>query len=83
MGLSSIKQLNELYTIPPRWFPEMPTLANYQKVLFESRIPRYFLNSIVISVGSTGLALILAIFAANGFARFRFRAKPFGKHLFW
>jgi len=77
MGLSSIKQLNELYTIPPRWFPEMPTLANYQKVLFESRIPRYFLNSIVISVGSTGLALILAIFAANGFARFRFKGQAF------
>ena len=81
MGLSSIKQLNELYTIPPRWFPEMPTLANYQKVLFESRIPRYFLNSIVISVGSTGLALILAIFAANGFARFRFKGQAFWQTL--
>jgi len=77
MGLSSIKQLNELYTIPPQWWPDHPTLANYYKVLFESRIPRYFLNSIVISVGSTGLALILAVFAANGFARFRFRGQSF------
>jgi multiple sugar transport system permease protein len=77
MGLSSIKQLNELYTIPPRWWPDHPTLANYYKVLFESRIPRYFLNSIIISVGSTGLALILAVFAANGFARFRFRGQSF------
>jgi ABC-type glycerol-3-phosphate transport system permease component len=77
MGLSSIKQLNELYTIPPRWWPDHPTLANYYKVLFESRIPHYFLNSIIISVGSTGLALILAVFAANGFARFRFRGQSF------
>jgi len=77
MGLSSIKMLNELYTIPPRWWPDHPTLANYHKVLFESRIPRYFLNSIIISVGSTGLALILAVFAANGFARFRFRGQSF------
>jgi multiple sugar transport system permease protein len=77
MGLSSIKQLNELYTIPPQWWPDHPTLANYYKVLFESRIPRYFLNSVIISVGSTGLALILAVFAANGFARFRFRGQSF------
>lgn len=77
MGLSSIKQLNELYTIPPRWWPDNPTLANYYKVLFQSRVPRYFLNSVIISVGSTGLALILAIFAANGFARFRFRGRSF------
>jgi ABC-type glycerol-3-phosphate transport system permease component len=77
MGLSSIKLLNELYTIPPQWWPDHPTLANYYKVLFESRIPRYFLNSIIISVGSTGLALILAVFAANGFARFRFKGRSF------
>jgi multiple sugar transport system permease protein len=75
MGLSSIKLINELYTIPPRWWPDHPTLGNYRKVLFESRIPRYFLNSVVISVGSTGLALILAVFAANGFARFRFKGR--------
>ena len=77
MGLSSIKVLNELYTIPPRWWPDNPTLSNYHKVLFASRIPRYFVNSIVISVGSTVLALILAVFAANGFARFRFRGQSF------
>jgi ABC-type glycerol-3-phosphate transport system permease component len=77
MGLSSIKTLSELYTVPPHWWPDMPTLGNYAKVLFESNIPRYFLNSMVISLGATGLALILAIFASYGFARFEFRGKPF------
>ncbi|MBB3950614.1 carbohydrate ABC transporter permease [Aureimonas jatrophae] len=76
MGLSSIKTLRELYTVPPIWWPEVPSLENYRKVLFESNIPRYFLNSLVVSVGSTGLALILAIFASYGFARFDFRGKP-------
>ena len=76
MGLSSIKVLSELYTIPPHWWPDMPTLDNYAKVLFDSNIPKYFLNSVIISVGSTGLALILAIFASYGFARFEFRGKP-------
>jgi multiple sugar transport system permease protein len=75
MALSSIKTLRELYTVPPVWFPEVPTFANYMKVLFNSNIPRYFLNSTIISLGSTAIALALAIFAAYGFARFRFRGK--------
>jgi ABC-type glycerol-3-phosphate transport system permease component len=77
MGVSSIKVLRELYTIPPTWIPNQPTLGNYWTVLFDSNIPRYFLNSVVISVGSTALAMALAIFASYGFARFRFRGKSF------
>lgn len=75
MALSSVKTLRELYSVPPVWLPEVPTLANYQKVLFASNIPRYFLNSTVISLGSTAIALALAVFAAYGFARFDFRGK--------
>ncbi|RUT28592.1 carbohydrate ABC transporter permease [Arsenicitalea aurantiaca] len=75
MALSSVKTLGELYTVPPIWWPASPTWENYRTVLFESNIPRYFLNSVIISVGSTGLALILAIFASYGFARFNFRGK--------
>jgi multiple sugar transport system permease protein/raffinose/stachyose/melibiose transport system permease protein len=44
-------------------------------VFFHSNIPRYFLNSCVISIGATVVALALAIFAAYGFARFEFRGK--------
>ena len=46
-------------------------------MIFESNIPRYFINSVIISVGATGLALFLAIFASYGFARFEFRGKSF------
>ncbi len=75
MALSSVKTLGELYTVPPVWLPKVPTLQNYAKVLFESNIPRYFVNSTVISLGATAIALILAVFASYGFARFRFRGK--------
>lgn len=75
MALSSVKRLRELYTVPPHWLPEAPTLEHYRTVLFESNIPRYFVNSVVISVGATALALGLAVFAAYGFARFRFRGR--------
>ena len=75
MALSSVKTLGELYTVPPVWLPKMPTLENYRKVLFDSNVPRYFLNSTIISLGATAIALILAIFASYGFARFNFRGK--------
>jgi ABC-type glycerol-3-phosphate transport system permease component len=77
MVLSSIKTLRELYTVPPVWLPAVPTFENYWNVLTKSNIPRYFLNSLVISAGSTIIALALAIFAAYGFARFRFRGRGF------
>jgi multiple sugar transport system permease protein len=77
MLISSIKPLRELYTVPPTWIPQTPTLTNYVKVIFESNIPRYFLNSIIISFGATTLALILAIFASYGFARFNFNGKQY------
>ncbi len=56
----------------------VPTLNNYYKVLFESNIPRYFVNSVVISVGSTALALILARCSpVTASARFDFKGKMF------
>ena len=75
MLISSFKDLRELYSVPPTWWPDRPTLANYTKVLFNSNIPRYFLNSTLISIGATALALAVAIFSAYGFARFRFRGR--------
>jgi ABC-type glycerol-3-phosphate transport system permease component len=75
MALSSFKPLDELYTVPPNWLPQAATLRNYQRVLAESNVPRYFLNSAIVSVGATGLALVLAVFAAYGFARFRFAGR--------
>jgi ABC-type glycerol-3-phosphate transport system permease component len=75
MALSSLKTLRELYTVPPSWWPEVMTFDNYRRVIWQSNIPRYFLNSVVISLGSTAIALALAVFASYGFARFRFRGK--------
>lgn len=69
MAISSFKPTQELYVVPPRWMPDSPTLANYKQVLLASNVPRYFLNSTLISLGSTAVALVLAVFASYGFAR--------------
>ncbi|MDK1373668.1 MULTISPECIES: carbohydrate ABC transporter permease [unclassified Sinorhizobium] len=75
MAVSAFKPLAQLYTIPPQWLPDPPTLENFKNVVFQSNIPRYFINSLIISIGSTFLALVFAIFAAYGFARFDFRGR--------
>jgi len=75
MALSSVKPLQELYSVPPTWLPQNFSFENYTNVLFNSNIPRYFLNSIVISFGATAISILLAALAAYGFARFRFRGQ--------
>jgi ABC-type glycerol-3-phosphate transport system permease component len=70
-----VTSTRELYRVPPHWLPHAPTLDHYRTVLWASNIPRYFLNSVVISLGSTAIALVLAVFASYGFARFRFRGR--------
>ena len=75
MALSSIKTQAELYRLPPTWLPDAATFTNYAKVMLESNVPRYFLNSAIVSIGSTAIALVFAIPAAYGFARFSFRGR--------
>jgi ABC-type glycerol-3-phosphate transport system permease component len=78
MVVSSLKTPQELYAVPPTWLPGRPTLDHYRLVLGASNVPRYFLNSVIISAGSTVVAVALAIFAAYGFARFRFCGRRAG-----
>jgi ABC-type glycerol-3-phosphate transport system permease component len=75
MILSSFKSLAELYHIPITWLPKAITIANYEKVLFDSNVPRYFVNSSIVSLGSTILGLIFATPAAYAFSRFEFRGR--------
>jgi ABC-type glycerol-3-phosphate transport system permease component len=75
MLLSSLKTLQELYSIPTTWLPNAATLANYRKVLFDSNIPRYFVNSTIVSVGSTVLGVVFATPAGYSFSRLRFRGR--------
>ncbi|WP_262268858.1 carbohydrate ABC transporter permease [Microvirga yunnanensis] len=75
MIVSSFKSLAELYHIPITWLPKAITIANYEKVLFDSNVPRYFVNSTIVSLGSTILGLVFATPAAYAFSRFEFRGR--------
>jgi len=75
---TSFKPSAEILSIPPRWFPNEFTLEHYKSVLFNSSIPLYFLNSIMVGLISTLISLLLGGAAGYGFARFSFQGnKPF------
>lgn len=59
---------------PPAWI-FTPTLANYWEVLFEDRVGVSLINSIIVAVCTTALAVLLGTPAAYALARFEFRGK--------
>lgn len=70
---TSLKPTNEVMTIPPKWIPDHPTLDNYINVLTNSSIPRYFLNSVMVS---SLVALITIFFGGiTGYGLSRRRTK--------
>jgi multiple sugar transport system permease protein len=70
--ITSFKPAELTFALPPVWIFK-PTLQNYLDVFAGGTFTKYFLNSLVIALVSTAVALILGSFAGYGFARFQFR----------
>src|SRR5262245_46299490 len=64
-----------LYSEGIRLWPSRMTLANYASVLKATDFPRYFLNSIIVSVSTAVIVTAVASFAGYALSRFRFRGK--------
>src|SRR5829696_6270534 len=56
-------------------FPPNPTLANYESIFKNDDFTRSLLNSAIISLSTTALALVVGSFCAYALARLRFRGK--------
>ena len=65
---------------PIDWIPDAPTLDNYRSIFENSLIGRWFVNSVVVAVVGTALALFTASTAGYVFARMDF---PLKNVLFW
>lgn len=70
--LTSLKTGPEIFTSP--WaLPKSPQWANYGKAWQEAGIGHYFLNSLIIVIGTLAILLPTGAMAAYIFARFPFR----------
>ena len=64
--------LDPVTSVPPQFIPNDPTLANYGKVLDALPVPRFFLNSVIVSVAVGALNVLIAALAAYPLAKMRF-----------
>jgi len=74
--LTSLKGPNDLiFSVPPQFLPNDPTLNNYAKVWDALPVPHFFLNSIVVSILVVVLNVLVAALAAYPLAKMRFRGR--------
>jgi len=72
----SLKRYVDAIAMPPKWI-FTPIIKNFVAVLQEKRTPfhYYLLNSTIVGLSSTGIALLVGLPAAYSFVRFRFPGK--------
>ncbi|MEG0369462.1 MAG: carbohydrate ABC transporter permease [Hungatella sp.] len=75
--LLSFMQPSEILSIPPTLFPSKLYLENYAMALKLTKIPRFIVNSLLVSVGCSLMRILTASLAAYAFAFFEFRGKNF------
>lgn len=74
--LTSIKGPQDLlFSTPPQFIPNDPTLANYGRVLDALPVPTFFQNSIMVSLATTAGNVLVASLAAYPLARMKFRGR--------
>jgi len=64
-----------LYSEGITLWPSSTTLQNFVTVLDASDFPRYFLNSVIVSVATAALVTVIATLAGYAMSRFTFRGK--------
>ncbi len=66
----------------PKLFTLSPTLQNYLDAFTAVPLAKYFLNTLIFTVGTTALMLVVTVLAAFAFARLDFRGKNIAFTLF-
>jgi ABC-type glycerol-3-phosphate transport system permease component len=72
---SSLKPAAELFTFPPKYWPDAPTLVNYTKAMFETRLGALYLNSVIVATLTCLALFVLIVFAGYAMARFDFKGR--------
>ena len=79
--LTAFRPNGEVLAKPPVWIPENPGFGNFAKIFgfgadqIAIPVPAYFMNSLIIALTSTAIALLIGMSGGYAFARYRFRFK--------
>ena len=58
--------------------PEGATLDAFYRVLFETNLPNWLFNSLMVTLGTATIGVTIAAASAYGFSRYKFRARGTG-----
>jgi len=69
---TSLKEINQVFTMPPQWIPRPAHWENYVRIFELMDFGRYWLNTIFVTIGRMTGQFITCTLAAYAFARLRF-----------
>ncbi|HEY0187272.1 MAG TPA: carbohydrate ABC transporter permease [Cellulomonas sp.] len=72
MVVSSLKNNNQIFTVPVQWLPDPAVWQNYLDIWSKSDMASWLRTTLLLSVSVTCLQLFTGSFAAYGFAKTRF-----------
>ncbi|GFN33893.1 putative ABC transporter permease protein YurM [Paenibacillus curdlanolyticus] len=73
----SLKNSQEIFDLAPFALPRHPKWENYSDVWSSGNIDRYFINSVVVTLGSVVLTILLASFVTYAVTRMRWKLSSF------
>jgi len=78
---TALKPNQETFALPPTLLPVHPTLEQFARLLRETPFVTYFLNSVLVGLGTTAVVIMVAVLGAYGLVRFRFPGRELIAHL--
>ncbi|MCL6659193.1 carbohydrate ABC transporter permease [Paenibacillus amylolyticus] len=71
--ISSLKTNSDLYSFPPKLWPQPVTFEHFKEAFRKGDFGLYFMNSTIVTVSSTVLLLLINSMAGFALAKYRFR----------
>jgi multiple sugar transport system permease protein len=75
MAVTSLKQESDVITRPLQYVPKDPTVENYAYAFTQTKLPSYFLNSLIYVTGTVLLSVFIGSLAAYSASRYKHRGK--------
>ena len=72
MIIGAFKVNQEVYRIPPTWFPTDPTITNFPRAWSAAPFGRYYINTIITTIFGSGFEIFFAVTSAYAFVFLRF-----------
>jgi multiple sugar transport system permease protein len=72
---TSLTPNDQVFAYPTRLFPAQITFTHYEAVFSNPKIFEYFRNSVIVSVITAVLSVIVSMYMAYAFSKFRFRGR--------